>query len=240
MSPMAQSKSHFARYRQVIAVLLTTIGTGIAVAGFFVNAPSLWRTWLGRADAGAKVYLQVTDSASHPIPGAVAKLDSGVQTRGAALSGVIDITTVANGVLKGNVSAPGYDEVKVNLAVPHESRLVNIVLTKTQPVHTSEREPYFEEVRSGARASGFGSNFSSWYELRAPAPKSGFEVDTHAIKYSLSGDRQCNAWSECQLKLSPDGEVTFLFRLQGHNEWFPPRPAYSEGVLRVRYIPTSR
>jgi len=207
--------------------------------------PQLWRAARSAPGDETKLFLSVTDAAGRPIRGAYATLGAhaNVDVKHAELladeSGVIHVPATVRTSLKTSVSAPGYEDVTLDLAVPHENRIVDIVLTERHAptsVKGGTLAPYVEEVRSGPLPSGIGRSFSAWYELPAPKPKAGYRIDPKGIEYSLSGDRKCNAWSECQIKQSPTGEVTLMFRLQGHDEWVPLRPAYSEGVLRVRYL----
>lgn len=86
---------------------------------------------------------------------------------------------------------------------------------------------------SGAVDSGRGSNFSNWYRVCSSPPPPGYKVAS--AEFKLSGDRQCNAWSECRQVVQTDDQVCWEFRLQGHDEWFPPRPAKSEGLLTVTF-----
>jgi hypothetical protein len=53
-------------------------------------------------------------------------------------------------------------------------------------------------------------------------------------RFTLAGDRNCGAWSECQQTTFAPSNVCWRFRLQGHNE-FPPRDSAAQGVLTVTY-----
>ncbi len=78
--------------------------------------------------------------------------------------------------------------------------------------------------------SGIGSNWSGWYTLctdTLPPDK----VIGSTVRFRLEGDRQCGAWAECREAKRTPQAVCWEFRLQGHSEWFPPRPAYSRGIL---------
>ena len=133
--------------------------------------------------------------------------------------------------------AAGYRPEQLEVVVPRSDPNLTVVLKSLETKAMVVSQPYAEVRRSGPQPSGIGSNFSPWYELRSPPPKPGYELDPKTVQFSLSGDRRCNEWSECQIKQASANEVIFLFRLQGHNEWFPPRPAFSEGVLRVEFRP---
>ena len=91
---------------------------------------------------------------------------------------------------------------------------------------------------SGPQLSGVGSDRSPWYSLCSD-PIPGYRVvDT---KFSLTGDRACNAWSDCEVDTGKStGTVScWRFRMQGHSEAFRPFGAsgsaqsFSTGVLTV-------
>jgi len=84
---------------------------------------------------------------------------------------------------------------------------------------------------SGPRPSGLGSAYSEWYELCSEPTPQGYIIRN--VEFRLDGDRSCGAWAECRESRRTPDTVCYQFRLQGHNEWFPPRPAYTQGILRV-------
>jgi len=86
---------------------------------------------------------------------------------------------------------------------------------------------------SGPKISGSMKAFSDWYSL-CSGDEPGYQIRTADFK--LSGDRACNAWSECQQTTNTPTQVCWRFRLQGHNEWPPPGQANSEGILAVTWI----
>jgi hypothetical protein len=83
---------------------------------------------------------------------------------------------------------------------------------------------------SGAKASGAGANFSDWYTL-CTTEEHGYHI--LRSEFRLSGDRSCNAWSECRPSLQTPAQVCWQFRMQGHNEWGGSGQALSEGTLTV-------
>lgn len=87
---------------------------------------------------------------------------------------------------------------------------------------------------SGPKASGLGKSWSEWYELCSEPAAAAYVVS--ATDFALRGDRSCGAWSECRQTRQTSASVCYQFRLQGHDEWFPPRPAFSEGILRVTFV----
>lgn len=94
---------------------------------------------------------------------------------------------------------------------------------------------YTQTFHSGPVPSGRGREFSQWYAVAADPPKSGYEIDLEKSYYSLSGDRQCNSWSECSWAARTPGSLEFQFRLQGHSEWPSPGQALTDGILHVEY-----
>ncbi|URI11642.1 patatin-like phospholipase family protein [Aquincola tertiaricarbonis] len=86
-------------------------------------------------------------------------------------------------------------------------------------------------ITSNERPSGLGRSYSEPYELCSPVLKEGQRIV--ASEFRLEGDRACGAWSECKPTVTTPQRVCWQFRLQGHDEWFPPRPAFSSGVLTL-------
>lgn len=74
---------------------------------------------------------------------------------------------------------------------------------------------------SGPKLSGKGKDWSSWPE--------GYTVEM--AEFWLTDDRSCRACAECKEVSENDNEVTWSFRLQGHDEWSAPPRAYSESDL---------
>jgi Trypsin-like peptidase domain len=98
----------------------------------------------------------------------------------------------------------------------------------------STSTPIVKTYRSGPKQSGLGANFSPVYELDSEEAPPGYKIGVFTS--SLVGDRGCNAWSTCNTVVVGN-KVVFRFSLQGHNEWFPPRIALTEGVLTVTFVP---
>jgi hypothetical protein len=89
------------------------------------------------------------------------------------------------------------------------------VLKKDTPIVAS---PTFERkiYSSGSRPSGPGASFSNWYELCSDPESDGWTITESS--FVLTGDRQCNAWSECKQTESDTKRVCWQFRMQGHSE----------------------
>lgn len=97
------------------------------------------------------------------------------------------------------------------------------------------RPPRIVEASSGPKLSGRGKDWSPWYQLKVGIAPAGYTIEK--ANFWLSGDRTCGAWAECREVRKDDTEVTWEFRLQGHDEWNAPPQAYSEGHLRAFYKP---
>ena len=98
---------------------------------------------------------------------------------------------------------------------------------------TAEPPTKIAEASSGPKLSGSGKDWSEWYQVRIGAAPAGYSVEK--TEFWLSGDRTCGAWAECKELAKDETQVTWEFRLQGHDEWGAPPQASSEGHLRVYY-----
>jgi hypothetical protein len=109
--------------------------------------------------------------------------------------------------------------------------------TQTNPPSPSAPAQIVKTYSSGPQLSGVGAQDSPWYSLCSD-PTPGYHVVNSDL--NLTGDRTCNAWSECQ----PDTEKStptvscWKFRMQGHSEALRPfgagsAQAYSTGFLTV-------
>jgi hypothetical protein len=243
MKADSTNKSVGLRFWQVL-MQAPTIGLLVALAAVGLTAkwfkgPSIpWTAMVGHIEENrnASFYLKILDADKNtPLAGA--------SIRGC---GSTDVLTDGFGVGRLKLGAKhypcdlevisdGYGATWLHLQAPRSDPNMTVILS---PI--SHPDPYVEIVRSGPRPSGFGGEFSPWYELRSPQPKPGYVIDVDKTQYSLSGDRRCNEWSECQLRRESPESVVFSFRMQGHSEWFPPRQAISEGVLRVQYKPSDQ
>lgn len=94
--------------------------------------------------------------------------------------------------------------------------------------------------RSGQKPSGPWDQWSQWYEIASDPIPSGSKIKQY--KFHLEGDRQCGAWADCRPKSITDDQVTWEFRMQGHNEggfFHIGNPdsgiRNSEGVLEIWY-----
>ena len=118
--------------------------------------------------------------------------------------------------------------------------------TGVRPTQTAGSPTAITSVcRSGPMASGVGKDFSRPYTLCSdsptcspPSPGQGYAIESE--HFELTGDRRCNAWSNCQREASStNAKVCYQFQMQGHSEWQGPfglggsGVAYSEGILTV-------
>jgi hypothetical protein len=86
---------------------------------------------------------------------------------------------------------------------------------------------------SGPKPSGLGKDWSDWYELCSDAQSPDYVI--RSVDFALRGDRACDSWAECKEVRQTTDVVCYQFRLQGHEEWRPPHPSFTEAILRVRY-----
>jgi hypothetical protein len=112
--------------------------------------------------------------------------------------------------LAGYSKVPGKGEDKFVLD-RSEMNFTYILKRDTPPTAEFDRNSY----SSGARSSGAGDSFSQWYEL-CNDPKPGWVISESS--FTLTGDRQCNAWSECRQSTNEPTKVCWQFRMQGHKE----------------------
>jgi hypothetical protein len=131
------------------------------------------------------------------------------------------------------VTRAGFELLDRTVTVPLSSAQESVYLDPAAQV--AARTPEARVFSSGPKASGLGANWSSPYELCSEPPPAGYTIGS--VEFSLRGDRSCGAWSECAESRRTADRVCWTFRLQGHNEWFPPREAFSEGILKVTFVP---
>lgn len=129
------------------------------------------------------------------------------------------------------VSRDGFRPLEREVTIPPSSAKETVYIDPLLPPPPNEIPKVFS---SGPKASGLGANLSEWYELCSDPASPGYRVGS--VQFTLTGDRSCGAWSECKESRHTQDQVCYQFRLQGHNEWFPPRPAFSEGVLKVSFV----
>jgi hypothetical protein len=88
--------------------------------------------------------------------------------------------------------------------------------------YTALESPVTTHADSGSKPSGRGRDSSSNYSLCTEAPVQG-EYTVESTGYSLTGDRVCNAWSQCAPAPGSSGkQVCFVFNMQGHSECTGP------------------
>lgn len=85
--------------------------------------------------------------------------------------------------------------------------------------YTALKSPVSAHADSGPKPSGRGQDSSQNYTLCAEAPAQGdYQIDGQP-KYSLTGDRTCNAYSQCAPAPGTSArEACFVFNMQGHSE----------------------
>jgi len=238
-------------------ILLAVIGTisavGVAAIGI---VPALLRKDAPPDDRSPLlVTITVFDPANVGVEGARTILTMGSSVQESATDSFGRHTFEIQRELKGrvatiSVSQAGFLPRKIEVAVSHpeESREIHLARQEvhlataaptpsTTPPPNSHPtvQPVTDTFRSGPKPSGIGKDFSDWYDFCSPV----FSPGTHvlAVSYRLEGDRQCGAWSDCGISQQTDTQVCMRFRLQGHDEVFPPRPFFSEAFLKVTYQP---
>jgi LysM domain len=83
--------------------------------------------------------------------------------------------------------------------------------------------------------SGEGRNYSDWYSLSSLSAPPRYAVQR--TEFHLEGDRSCGAWAECNEARRDANSSTWSFRLQGHDESFPPNNRRrSTGILTTTYV----
>jgi len=137
--------------------------------------------------------------------------------------------------LDGYVRISGKNPDKIILAAPETSGV--FILTKSAnptPMPTPTPAPGQFERRaysSGALPSGPSDLFSQWYTLcNDPVPE-GWTIAEQS--FVLTGDRECNAWSECKQIENTPTRACWQFRMQGHNEQVGTGIQFSTGVLKI-------
>jgi len=115
-----------------------------------------------------------------------------------------------------------------------EKNVTYILRRDVPPSPELEKKAY----SSGSKPSGPGAGFSEWYELCNDPQPAGWTVSESS--FTLTGDRQCNAWSECKQTTNEPTKVCWEFRMQGHSEqaggWFNQGNTgiqFSTGILNV-------
>jgi WD40 repeat protein len=112
------------------------------------------------------------------------------------------------------------------VSAPNEARNVTQKPARTVLLET-------KEYQSAQMPSGIGRAFSPEYELCNETVSERVKIVEH--KFRLVGDRSCGAFAECRVKSSSPERICYGFKLQGHDEWIPPKPAFSQGILTVTY-----
>src|SRR5713101_718384 len=144
-------------------------------------------------------------------------------TAGRPTPGAGSGTAAGVGVMAARPSAAMIGKVRTPASTPHAE--------PSPALATTALPPRVVEASSGPKLSGRGKDWSPWYQLKVGMASAGYTIEK--AEFWLSGDRTCGAWAECREVRKDDTEVTWEFRLQGHDEWNAPPQAYSEGHLRV-------
>lgn len=199
----------------------------------------VWEEYIQPKPLYVNIYVFDDASPRHELPGVSVRLYD--------LHDVTEQTTKEFGTVRFEVSRKHRNEVvtpkfkrggylrpigpspdKIKLTTSEMS--FNYYLTKTPasspiPTPTVEATPSptpasaqyeVKTYSSGGRPSGQSDQFSEWYELCNDPEPAGWTIETSS--FVLTGDRQCNAWSECKLTQNTPTKVCWQFRMQGHSE----------------------
>jgi nucleoid-associated protein YgaU len=117
-----------------------------------------------------------------------------------------------------------------------------------EAVHKPEPPPSLPPTISWSKTreewSGHGSDWSPWYTITSePTPP---RYALSGVAFHLTGDRQCGAWAECRQTANDGTTVTYIFRMQGHDDQtefvdgkIQGKAAASAGILTTTYTLTS-
>jgi hypothetical protein len=88
--------------------------------------------------------------------------------------------------------------------------------------YTALASPVSAQNDSGPKPSGNGQDTGPTYTLCAVAPAQG-QYEVTSSRYWLTGDRACNAYSQCAPAPGASGnQACFVFNMQGHSECTKP------------------
>lgn len=136
------------------------------------------------------------------------------------------------------VSKPGYVSKSQQVEIQdrttyYEVRLARVPAPVAVAPAVDQPAQMIKVYSSGPKISGSRKDFSDWYKLCSDSVP-GYHIES--ATFTLSGDRRCNAWSECAVDSQAPTQVCYKFRLQGHDEQSGSGQAYSEGQLSVTWL----
>jgi hypothetical protein len=221
--------------------VLTPIAAAIGGALLVGMGPAIWKRVLPDKLPPIEYKVVVYSAAEKTPPIARASVEIRIGTAAASAhetdpQGIATFridSSDANKAGNVHVTRAGFQPLDRPITVPLSSAQESIYLDPI--VAAAPRSTESKVFSSGPKASGLGSDWSQPYELCSDSPPAGYSIG--AVEFALRGDRSCGAWSECHESQRTADKVCWQFRLQGHSEWFPPRPAFSEGILRVTFNP---
>jgi hypothetical protein len=109
------------------------------------------------------------------------------------------------------VSAPGFTSVVKELASSADQDAIEEITLESPD--TAVRTLRFE---SGPKPSGWGANWSPFYELCSGKISATDEIV--GVRFTLGGDRTCSGWAECRETSRTPTQACWQFRMQGHSE----------------------
>ena len=222
---------------------VSPVAAAVGAALLVGLGPAIWKRLLPdrQPPIEYKVAVYSTAEKNPPVSRATVQLTTGstpASPHDTDPQGIATFRIDANDANKSGhlkVSRAGFEILDRDITVPLSSAQESVYLGPI--VQTVARTPDKRVFSSGPKASGLGASWSAPYELCSEPPPEGYIISS--AEFNLRGDRSCGAWSECTESQRSADRVCWTFRLQGHNEWFPPREAFSEGILKVTFVPQS-
>lgn len=211
--------------RQLLAVALTSLALANSL-----SCGGMPSTSLGRQVSVAGTVIDAKTLAPLPSAQALVELPDAepvstyTNAKGVFLAASTQ-TSASNGLGRLRIRAEGYEAVEAELDVQADQVIASpIALSSARPPALQQIQ---KSVDSGLKPSGLGAGWSDWYEVCLRDIPQNYRIVQTA--FQLNGDRTCGDWSQCE-RIS---ENCWHFRLQGHSEYFPPRPAFTRGLLTV-------
>ena len=255
---MAAVKSHgggvliaLSRKRLLAAIVLAALG---ALAAKVVE--QTWDYFFKPFPLEVDVFTRVTQGKLVPAKNATVDLHlvavepKITDERGKALWKDLDPHPFAK--MSIEVTLQGYHRVPgPPIAVRRRYGAVNIDLVPDETTQvggpTSPVADVQKVYQSAPKPSGPSKQFGPWNELCSTDDGLAPNFIIKAQHFELTGDRQCNAWSECRQTVNSPRRVCYEFRMQGHEEWTGPfhgfipsgnsGVALSQGILSLTWGP---
>jgi hypothetical protein len=174
---------------------------------------------LGFVPAGVRsIYKLLVTSTDAPVHLQATGKEAGIAWQWASGKDVEEVTKANSRPLQISVESPDVG--------PERVALVRLVSTDgeggdvTIMVRYEALNQTVSDSSQSEQLSGRGQDFSPPYSTCATAPTRGdYSVIANSIVTTLTGDRECNHFSTCQVSIDNDRRrACLIFTLQGHNE----------------------